>query len=155
MEQLTAAYPQKVGFSIRFTPGMNKTIGDLSASSYLIRYWQHHIYGQPEQFTRTQTFIGDWYAQMNPKTFAAEYPENGALEEKSNGTENLEDRHYRWVKENKIAATPTFFVNGYKMPRSYRMPDLMPMMPGLAALCTKQNPQTKLKHNELAQKQEG
>jgi hypothetical protein len=150
---LTAVYPEKINFSIRFMPGMNKAIGDFSASSYLIRYWQYHIHGQKEEFTNTQEFIGDWYAHMNPKTFAAEYPANGELSTKSNGTELLEDRHYGWVKENEIAATPTFFINGYKMPRSHRINDLMPMLPGLAALINEQK--TRLRDNELAQKQEG
>lgn len=34
---------------------------------------------------------------------------------------------------NEIRHTPTFFINGYKMPQNYRIKDLKAMLPGIAA----------------------
>ncbi|MDZ7715112.1 MAG: vitamin K epoxide reductase family protein [Balneolaceae bacterium] len=113
MTQLTVAYPKKVEFAIRFTPGMNKAIADLSASSYLIRYWQQHIDGQPNELTHTKTFIGDWYAQMNPETFVQMYPANGALDIKNNGVDLLKTATTGGYKKMKLKA-PLFLLMGIK-----------------------------------------
>lgn len=50
-----------------------------------------------------------------------------------NNSEKLEAKHYNWVEQNEIRHTPTFFINGYKMPQNYRIKDLMAMLPGIAA----------------------
>lgn len=69
---------------------------------------------------------------MDPELFAKQYPlryEVGKVSE--DNAEELVMQHYEWVEQNGIRRTPTFFINGYKMPQNYRIKDLVVMIPGL------------------------
>jgi hypothetical protein len=132
VRQIRASYPQKVCFSFRLTKGMDNTIGELSASTYLISYWQQFIHGSKKEAERTKKLLFDWYSQMNPEVFSKTYPLHDGKVIGSN-REELENLHYEWVEQNEINRTPTFFINGYKMPQNYRIKDLMEMIPGLEA----------------------
>lgn len=131
VRQILASYPKKVCFSFRLTKGMANTIGDLPASTYLIRYWQHHIHDRGNEEERTQKLLSDWYENIDPKVFSSLYLAQEEL--KTIGPIVLEDQHYSWVEQQEIVSTPTFFINGYKMPQNYRIKDLMTMLPGIAA----------------------
>jgi hypothetical protein len=111
---------------------MDNTIGELSASTYLIRYWQQFIHGSKKETERTKKLLFDWYSQMNPEVFSKKYPLNDG-KVIGNNPEELANLHYEWVEQNEINRTPTFFINGYKMPQNYRIKDLMEMIPGLKA----------------------
>jgi hypothetical protein len=128
--QLLGAYPQKICFTVRLTQGMNKAMGELSASTYVIRYWRQYILDHENQSSHTQQLLQTWYSRMDPKDFMKQYPLNGEKVIESNGLANP-DQHYQWIEKNEIDGTPTFFVNGYKMPHQYRLKDLIPMLPGV------------------------
>lgn len=145
VKQLAAAYPDKICFSICLTPDMNKAIGRHSASTYFIRYWQQHIYGGNNPAFQTQKFINDWYSQMNPEIFAKQYPADGEINERFN---QLDEKHYQWVEENNIVRTPTFFVNGYELPRNYSLTDFMALAPGLAVLIKEHRVSQKTSRNK-------
>jgi len=131
VRQILASYSNLVQFSIRFTPGMRKTIGELSASTYLIRYWQEHIFGQEDETGCTEKLLADWYESMDPEVFLKSHMADDIME--NNGTQ-LAEQHYRWVEEQEIVRTPTFLINGYEMPERYQAKDLINMIPGMAAL---------------------
>lgn len=134
VNQILASYPKKCCFSFRFTRGMDNTVGELSASTYLIRYWQQFIHGRSNETDRTKSMLVDWYTQMNPELFAKKYPlRDGVVKIMGENSKEPEIQHYEWVKQNEIRRTPTFFINGSRMPQNYRVEDLMAMMPGLAA----------------------
>jgi uncharacterized membrane protein len=140
--QLLSAYPQKVSFAVRLTKGMNKAMGELSASTYFIRYWQTYIMGRKNISFHTQRLLQDWYEQMDSETFINQYPLDGELRPEFDGSESLEEQHYRWIQQNNITATPAFFINGHKIPENYRIQDLQAFLPGLVSLVQAQRSQT-------------
>nr|WP_240894614.1 thioredoxin domain-containing protein [Fodinibius halophilus] len=148
IQQLLSIYPSQISFTIRFTRGRDNTIGELSASTYLIRYWQQHIQGTGDEQRRTQTLIADWYEEMDPDWFR----ENYKLQESTDSDlSNIEEQHYAWIAEQEISATPTFIINGFKMPGNYRSDDLIALVPGVADLLkTRRMAENKNGSKELA-----
>lgn len=142
--QLLKAYPNKISVRIRLLYSGRNTIGDLPVSSYLIRYWQQRERDRQGKTEQIQRLLADWYNTMNVESFAARYSANGEL---IHVNDDLETQHYRWITENNIARTPTFFINGYEMPKGYRVNDLMLMVPGLAEIFN--DKQTEFQPNEL------
>ena len=66
--------------------------------------------------------LDDWYLaeKKDYEAFAAKYPLNGELKVQDEKLMAMED----WCKNNDISATPTFFINGYKLPEIYSFMDL-------------------------------
>jgi hypothetical protein len=62
--------------------------------------------------------------------FMKKYPEEVNLQ--SSEVDKLESWHTEWFEQEQIIKTPTWFVNGYKLPQAYRIEDLMGLAPGLA-----------------------
>lgn len=147
VRQILASYPQKVCFSFRLTKGMDNTIGDLSASTYLIRYWHQFVHGSSNESERTKNLLLDWYSEMDPEFFAKQYPLRDGTVKVS---EKLETRHYKWAEQNEIRRTPTFLINGYKMPKQYRIKDLITMIPGIAAQWESSGEKVKGSEKEIA-----
>lgn len=54
------------------------------------------------------------------KVFAKKYPMNGELKEQ----EGMIDKMSKWCKEAEIMHTPTFFVNGKRLPDTYSIEEL-------------------------------
>jgi hypothetical protein len=134
VRQILASYPEKVCISLRFTKGMDNTIGELSASTYLVRYWHQFTHGGSEEAERTKDLLVNWYSEMDSELFAKQYPlRDRMVKLKGDCSVKLETQHYEWFEQNEIKRTPTFFINGYKMPKQYRIKDLMTMLPGIVA----------------------
>jgi protein-disulfide isomerase len=75
--------------------------------------------------------ITDWFADMNFDKWRSKYPElnlNGSTEKVN---EKIE-KHSAWVKDADITATPTFFVNGKKLPGRYNLKNIEKIIPALA-----------------------
>jgi hypothetical protein len=70
----------------------------------------------------TKQALDDWYLQDNKSYtgFAAKYPMNGELEKQGLKIEAMDN----WCIKNSIQATPTIFINGYKLPDAYSIEDL-------------------------------
>jgi uncharacterized membrane protein len=69
--------------------------------------------------------LHDWYQPAKSNTdkyqaFAAKYPMNGEIDQQE---EKVHAMH-EWCEKNAIAFTPTFFVNGYRLPDQYEITDL-------------------------------
>jgi thiol-disulfide isomerase/thioredoxin len=66
--------------------------------------------------------LDDWYLQETKSYtgFAAKYPMNGELERQGKKIEAMDN----WCIKNSIQATPTIFINGYKLPDAYSIEDL-------------------------------
>lgn len=151
VRQILASYPKKVCFSFRLTKGMDNTIGELSASTYLIRYWHQFIHGSSNEEERTKKLLVNWYNQMDPEFLVKQYPLwDGRGKVSGKNSEELETQYYEWVEKNEIRRTPTFFINGYKMPQNYRIKDLMAMIPGITAQWKRSGKITKETTKEIA-----
>nr|WP_286670480.1 thioredoxin domain-containing protein [Fodinibius salsisoli] len=128
---LVSIYPEKVSLLLRFgESGEEKDDTNiLSNSNYMIAYWQKHIQGLPDESDQTEQLLFNWYnkSDMDLELFKQQYPM--AQVQKKFG---LTSKHSQWMNKAGIKATPTFYINGYKLPREYQIEDLMGMIPSLA-----------------------
>jgi uncharacterized membrane protein len=71
---------------------------------------------------KTQQALDDWYhaPTKDYETFFAKYPMNGELKQQGEKLEAMS----AWCKEYEITATPTIFVNGYRLPENYDIEQL-------------------------------
>lgn len=133
--QLVQAYPLKVNLRIRFLlSGAHN--GAVTPDRYLLHYWQKRIYGKRDESIRTKELLQTWYDFMNLEIFKEEYPImlNGDGQEEDR---DLIDRWKRWFEQVEINRTPTFFINGYEVPRIYPVDDLMGLIPGIVEVLSK------------------
>ena len=70
----------------------------------------------------------DWFEIWDLQKFSKKYPVKADDAE----VEKLETQHYAWIEETEVNQTPTFFINGYEMPKEYLIDDLLAMVPSLA-----------------------
>jgi Protein-disulfide isomerase len=71
---------------------------------------------------QVQKAVDNWYmAETRDYTaFSNKYPMDGELKKQRY---KIEDMH-RWCQQMKITVTPTFFINGFQLPDSYRIEEL-------------------------------
>ena len=71
---------------------------------------------------QTQQALDDWYLakKKDYDVFALKYPMNGELKEQ----ENKLDLMKHWCDEAEVTATPTFFINGRRLPETYSINEL-------------------------------
>ncbi|MEW4924704.1 cysteine peptidase family C39 domain-containing protein [Algibacter sp. 2305UL17-15] len=71
---------------------------------------------------RTQQALDEWYLEdkKDYEAFANKYPMNGELDSQNHKIEAMRT----WCDAEKIAHTPTLFINGHELPREYSVEDL-------------------------------
>lgn len=71
---------------------------------------------------KTEQALDDWYLadQKDYDVFAVKYPMNGELKQQEKHLDEME----KWCKEGEITATPTYFVNGYRLPSGYNINEI-------------------------------
>jgi len=80
-----------------------------------------------------QEMLSDWFEWMNYEKWTRKWqPVSGNGEEAMAAEQIL--RHTHWIKQSEIAATPTFFLNGRKMPGRYSLSDIGVLIPQLKDL---------------------
>lgn len=103
-----------IGLTVRFTiKTENKEDKKIIAVKYLFQL----LKGSNNQYKRQ--VLHDWYSLMNFKSFSEKY----ALTEFPNVDDQLLENE-QWSEESKIKGTPTIFINGYEMPKQYKISDL-------------------------------
>ncbi len=70
----------------------------------------------------TAQALDDWYLadKKDYDAFAAKYHMNGELNEQTEKIELM----YKWCTDAEIVGTPTFFVNGKRLPETYNINEL-------------------------------
>jgi uncharacterized membrane protein len=75
-----------------------------------------------------QEMLTDWFASMDFEKWSGKWKlETTDITERMN-------QHTQWIIENNITFTPTFFVNGRKMPGRYSLNDLEVLIPQLTEM---------------------
>lgn len=71
---------------------------------------------------QTAQALDDWYLsdKKDYQSFAKKYPMNGELKQQEKQIEEMD----KWCKEAQITGTPTFFINGKKLPDTYSINEL-------------------------------
>ena len=124
VDQLVAMYPDKINVTLRFV----KSGKEVKSVGYLLSYWHQTIYGKDDESQKTANLMHDWFTLWDLQKFIRKYPANPDDAE----AEKLEAQHYAWIAETTVRLTPTFFINGYAMPKEYVIEDLLAMVPSLA-----------------------
>jgi len=74
-----------------------------------------------------QQMLTDWFEWMDHDKWAAKWrPDNNIA------VDLRMRRHDQWMEESRISHTPTFFINGKKLPGKYSLGDVEPLLSSLA-----------------------
>jgi uncharacterized membrane protein len=92
---------------------------------YLLGYWLRHISGKSREQTLTAKLIRDWYAFKDKNKFKSLYSFKWNNDEKK--IAKVAVKHTKWIEDMRITQTPTFFLNGFKLPKNYSLKDLKMM----------------------------
>ena len=128
VHELLALYPSQVNVTLRFV----KSGKDPKAVGHLLSYWQQSILTVENETEKVMALMHDWFDLWDLKKFVKKYPIN----EKQEAIQ-LESAQYAWIEAAGIMHTPTFFINGYELPKDYEIDDLLAMVSGLADLADK------------------
>ena len=128
--ELVAAYPGKVNLVIRLLESSEDNSNHPGVSTYILTYWQQQIQGKSEASVRTEKLIRDWYVTRELEAFTQQYPIDKVTD--MTGISRLADQHNEWMNQSEITTTPTFFINGYQLPKQYRLEDVMALIPAVA-----------------------
>ncbi|RYF90151.1 MAG: hypothetical protein EOO03_04335 [Chitinophagaceae bacterium] len=79
--------------------------------------------------------LSDWFEHMNYEQWIVKWEVKSHYDVQA----RLQD-HQTWVDENNIAFTPTFFVNGSKLPGRYGLDEIETLLPQLANIFAEQQP---------------
>ncbi len=76
-----------------------------------------------------QELLADWFAWMNFEKWNTKWKPAINI-----NVEEMMQKHVVWINENQIAFTPTFFINGRKLPGRYSLKDVELLIPQLAEI---------------------
>jgi thiol-disulfide isomerase/thioredoxin len=103
-----------IGLTIRFTVNIqNKKDKKLQIVEYMLRLCN----GKDEMYKRK--LLNSWYAKLDMGKFKTDYP----AEQDNSITDQIEFLE-KWNKQSKIEFTPTLFINGFELPKQYKVNDL-------------------------------
>lgn len=128
--QLVRMYPEQVNLTVRFSVPEQSNGSETDPGRYLLVVWLREIYGKNDSSKESEQLVRDWFEQAGINAFREKYPlqVNGQNKE----LESLAMQHSDWFKKADIKGTPTFFVNGYKLPGQYRVGDLRYLVAGFS-----------------------
>ncbi len=127
-----------IGLTVRFSiKTENKEDKRLAAVKYILQSAKD----KPIDYKRK--LLHDWYADMDFEKFIRKYPLYNDTD-----VEPLLKQHEHWAKLSKITFTPTIFINGYELPKQYRVDDLKEMMKYIRQKETSKQ-QTSINEHEL------
>jgi len=107
-----------IGLTIRFTiHADNKEDRRTKAVEYILQCIPEKENYNPEY---KRQLLHDWFHYMDLDKFSKEY-----TPERENNVDDMLLQFDEWTKEAKIEATPTVFINGFKLPVQYSINDLV------------------------------
>lgn len=88
-----------------------------------------------------QNMISDWFEFMNYEKWSEKWKPS-SIGMQQIGRYDVKERlaqHYEWINNNRIAHTPTLFLNGRKIPGRYNIYDLELLIPQLSEIFLARN----------------
>ncbi len=118
-EQLDSLLENKdIGLTVRFTiHADNMEDRRIKAAEYILQCIPEKENYNPEY---KRQLLHDWFRYMDLDKFSIEY-----ILERENNVDDMLLQFDEWTKEAKIEATPTVFINGFKLPVQYSINDLV------------------------------
>ena len=80
-----------------------------------------------------QLMLTDWFEWMDIEKWKTKWQPDNNIDV----TERLQ-QHGKWITNNNVAHTPTFFINGKKLPGRYNLDDLEILTPQLTEMMNKE-----------------
>jgi len=129
-KQLIAIFPDIVNLAVRLSVSKNGNGQESDPGRYLLGYWLKSVDDKEEQAVDTEKLLQNWFELADLNRFRDKYPfhDNGESKELSTLTVQISN----WFKKAGIKGTPTFFINGYKLPEHYRVEDLQYLVTGFS-----------------------
>ncbi len=81
-----------------------------------------------------QEMLTEWFASMNFEKWFSKWKPDRSIDV----SERIQ-QHQAWMEKHKIAFTPTFFINGRKLPGRYSLTDLEILIPQLSIIIQSKN----------------
>lgn len=122
-------YPNILKIKIRLLNSGRNTLKNYSASTYVIRYWENHIYNKDIESSLTKQFFKDWYRYNDKDLFINKY-QLTKINKSLSADIVYENTVYEWITRSTIIKTPTFFLNGFMLPDNYSLKDIPNLMNG-------------------------
>lgn len=130
MARLVTMYPHKVSVAIRFGRIGDAEVGRSETLFYILSYWLKYICGKKEEARKTLKLFHEWFDLWDLQNFKMGHQvDSDNIQE----VKKIEEQHYEWIKESGVESTPTYFINGYQLPRQYGLDDMIAMVPALSA----------------------
>lgn len=129
VDELAAMYPDKVCVALRFVESGKDVAENIHSLHSIVGYWLENIYNKPGESASMAGLLHDWFAIWDLEKFTKKYPNPPTNKEEVN---KIVERQYKWVEEVAVTSTPTFFVNGYQLPKEYSINDMLAMVPSLS-----------------------
>jgi thiol-disulfide isomerase/thioredoxin len=120
---------KELGITVRFTINADDVEDERTK---VVKYIAELIESKRDEFSAEQitvyqkTLLHAWFQLMDIEKFKTLYPLS-----KNCIVDRFLSQQERWVKESKISATPTIFVNGFQLPVYYGLMDLQGLIVGL------------------------
>ena len=83
-----------------------------------------------------QEMLANWFELMNLEKWIMQYPLQNIAEKLGYELDVRLKQHVEWISQSDIAGTPTFFINGHKLPGRYNIKDIEILIPQLAEILT-------------------
>jgi len=128
IRSICETYAQEMSLCTRFILSGKDFEDNTSSNQYLIEYWLTNIHRKGNESELTNNLITDWYKEMDLEKFKRLYPIDGEISERS---ERIQLKHSEWIENVNIPRTPTLYINGFKLPRDYRLDDFRNVIPNL------------------------
>lgn len=119
LHKILQLYPMEIGVRLRFVQSKDNV-----SIPYLLNYW---VENEINTIQGGSQLLHDWFQEWNLEKFAEKFP----LKKTVNVGDKLQTQHEDWLKLNEIKYTPTFYINGRKLPPNYSIDDLIYLMPCL------------------------
>jgi protein-disulfide isomerase len=125
LDHLLEKYPDTLKIQVRFLCNPDDVNDGLTKPVHAML-----AYAETTQINKA-TLLTDWFANMNFEKWRTKYPELQLNGSATNVTQKLQ-QHSTWVTKAAITATPTFFINGKKLPGRYNLKNIAKIIPALA-----------------------
>lgn len=80
-----------------------------------------------------QVMLSDWFEWMNYDKWVAKWGPDNTIQ-----ISHRMQQHDQWIKQSNIAFTPTFFINGKKLPGRYNLNDIELQIPQLSQMMNRE-----------------
>jgi hypothetical protein len=127
---LLSLYPNLLRVRYRLILSGNDLGRFPTTNQYLLQYWLTHIWKQPDERSRTAHLLNEWYEDRDFEHFKSSHPTDFTGDYSL--STRMATKHFQWAKQNKIMRTPSIYLNGYLLPSSYQLADLVLLIPNLA-----------------------